>query len=103
MKVRLAEDEIRLRLVADDVATLIDGGVVDCVVIPGAYAVRLTTSAHERSEIAFTSDGIDVTIPPSVLPEAPQDFESHTWGEDTGHPYVIVELDKQRRPRTRRT
>lgn len=102
MKIRLADDEIRLRLAQHDVTTLIDGGVVDCVVMPGAYAVRLTTSAHERSEVTFAANGIDVTIPPSVLPEVPGDFEPHTWGGESEQPEVIVELDRQRRPRTRR-
>jgi hypothetical protein len=102
MKIRLADDSIRIRLAHEDVALLADGGVVDCVVMPGTYAVRLTTSAHERSEVTFTGNGIEVTIPPSVLPEVPEDFERHTWGGDTGHPEVMVELDKQRRPRTRR-
>lgn len=99
MKVRLANDEIRIRLAHDDVAALIDGGVVDCVVMPGTYAVRLTTSAHEQSEVSFAANGIDVTIPPSALPEAPAYLEPHTWGGDSGHPEVTVELDKQRRPR----
>lgn len=99
MKVRLAADEIRLRLAQDDVVMLIGGGVVDCVVMPGSYAVRLTTSAHERSEVGFSVNGIDVTIPPSVLPDSPEYFEPHSWGGDAGHPEVIVELDKQRRPR----
>lgn len=98
MKVRLANDEIRIRLSHKDVAVLVGGGVVDCVVMPGRYAVRLTTSAHERSEVSFGEDGIDVTIPPSALPNAPAHFEPHTWGGDAGHPAVIVELDKQRRP-----
>ena len=101
MKVRLAEDEIRIRLIPDDVMRLIDGGTVDCVVMPGTYAVRMTTSAHTRSEVSFTTNGIDVTIPPSVLPETSADFETHSWGGDAGHPEVIVELDRQRRPRKR--
>lgn len=103
MKVRLADDEIRLRLAQRDVATLLDGGVVDCVVMPGAYAVRLTTSAHERSEVRFSPNGIDVTIPPSVLPDVPEALESHTWRGDTDQPDLIVELDRQRRPRKRRS
>ncbi len=98
MKVRLANDEIRIRLARDEVAVLIGGGVVDCVVMPGTYAVRLTTSAHEQSEVTFATNGIDVTIPPSVLPDAPADLEPHTWGGNAGHPEVVVELDKQRRP-----
>lgn len=101
MKVRLAEDEIRIRLNQDDVLRLVDGGTVDCVVMPGAYAVRMTTSAHTRSEVTFTANGIDVTIPPRVLPDDPIDFERHTWGGDAGHPKVMIELDKQRRPRSR--
>ena len=101
MKIRLAEDEIRIRLDQDDVLRLIGGGTVDCVVMPGSYAVRMTTSAHTRSEVAFTSNGIDVTIPPSALPDDPVDFEPHTWGGDAGHPEVRIELDKQRRPKTR--
>lgn len=103
MKVRLAQDEIRVRLDHDDVLRLIDGGTVDCVVMPGAYAVRMTTSAHTRSEVTFTANGIDVTIPPGVLPDDPIDFEPHTWGGDAGHPEVRIELDKQRRPRARNT
>lgn len=99
MKLRLAEDEIRIRLSHDDIDELIAGRVVDCVVMPGAYAVRLTTSAHEQSEVAFMSNGIDVTIPPTVLPDTPRDFVRHSWGGDAGHPEVILELDKQRRPR----
>ena len=102
MKIRLADDEIRIRLDHDDVFRLIDGGTVDCVVMPGTYAIRVTTSAHTRSEVAFTSSGIDVTIPPSALPDDPIDFEPHMWGGDAGHPEVRIELDKQRRPRTRR-
>jgi hypothetical protein len=102
VKIRLADDEIRIRLDHDDVLRLINGGTVDCVVMPGAYAVRMTTSAHTRSEVTFASNGIDVTIPPGVLPEDPIDFEPHTWGGDAGHPQVRIELDKQRRPRTRR-
>jgi hypothetical protein len=98
VKVRLASDEIRIRLAHDEVAVLIGGGVVDCVVMPATYAVRLTTSAHEQSEVSFATDGIDVTIPPSVLPDDPAYLKPHTWGGDTGHPEVIVELDKQRRP-----
>jgi hypothetical protein len=65
VKVRLANDEIRIRLAQADVVALIDGGVVDCVVMPGRYAVRLTTSAHQQSEVSFASNGIDVTIPPT--------------------------------------
>ena len=99
MKVRLASDEIRIRLAQNEVAVLIGGGVVDCVVMPGTYAVRLTTSAHEQSEVSFVTNGIDVTIPPSVLPDDPAHLKPHTWGGDTGHPEVTVELDKQRRPR----
>ncbi len=99
MKIRLAEDEIRIRLAHEDVAVLINGGVVDCVVMPGTYAVRLTTSVHERSEVSFVANGIDVTIPPDALPDRPDSLEPHTWGGDAGHPEVIVELDKQRRPR----
>jgi len=102
MKVRLADDEMRIRLAHDDVTALLDGGVVDCVVMPGAYAVRLTTSAHERSEVTFSRNGIDVTVPTNALPDIPETFERHTWGGDSGHPTVIIELDKQRRPRTRR-
>ncbi len=94
----MANDEIRIRLAQDEVATLIGGGVVDCVVMPGTYAVRLTTSAHEQSEVSFVVNGIDVTIPPTVLPDEPAHLEPHTWGGDAGHPQVIVELDKQRRP-----
>jgi len=101
VKIRLAEDEIRIRLNHDDVRRLMDGGAVDCVVMPGAYAVRMTTSAHTRSEVVFASNGIDVTVPPSVLPDDPVDFEPHVWGGDAGHPEVRIELDKQRRPRTR--
>ncbi len=101
MKIRLADDEIRIRLDHDDVLGLIGGGTVDCVVMPGSYAVRITTSAHARSEVTFASNGIDVTIPPGVLPDDPIDFEPHTWGGDAGHPRVMIELDKQRRPRTR--
>ena len=101
MKIRLSDDEIRIRLAHEDVEVLIGGGVVDCVVMPGTYAVRLTTSAHERSEVTFARNGIDVTVPPSALPDAPEDFETHTWGGDTGRPEVIVELDKQRRPKKR--
>lgn len=101
MKIRLADDEIRIRLDRDDVLRLIDGGTVDCVVMPGAYAVRMTTSAHTRSEVSFTASGIDVTIPPGVLPDDPVDFEPHTWGGDAGHPQVRIELDRQRRPRSR--
>ncbi len=99
MKIRLAEDEIRIRLAQHDIAALVDGGVVDCVVMPGAYAVRLTTSAHEQSEVSFSSNGIDVTIPPSVLPDSSGSFARHSWGGDSGHPEVVLELDKQRRPR----
>ena len=102
MKVRLADDEIRIRLAQRDVAVLVDGGVVDCVVMPGTYAVRVTTSAHERSEVMFASNGIDVTIPPSSLPDVPREFKAHTWGGDTGHPTIVIELDKQRRPRNPR-
>ena len=101
MKIRLADDEIRVRLDHDDLFRLIDGGTVDCVVMPGAYAVRMTTSAHTRSEVAFAANGIDLTIPPSVFPDDPSEFEPHTWGGDAGHPRVMIELDKQRRPRTR--
>jgi hypothetical protein len=101
VKIRLAEDEIRIRLNHDDVRRLMDGGTVDCVVMPGAYAVRMTTSAHTRSEVVFASNGIDVTVPPSVLPDDPVNFEPHVWGGDAGHPEVRIELDKQRRPRTR--
>ncbi|MEN8041679.1 MAG: hypothetical protein ABFR95_09270 [Actinomycetota bacterium] len=101
MKVRLADDEIRVRLDHDDIETLIDGGVVDCVVMPGTYAVRLTTSAHEQSEVTFLANGIDVTIPPDALPDDPSGFEPHTWGGDAGHPTVIIDIDKQRRPRRR--
>jgi hypothetical protein len=101
VKIRLAADEIRIRLNHDDVRRLMDGGTVDCVVMPGAYAVRMTTSAHTRSEVVFASNGIDVTVPPSVLPDDPVDFEPHVWGGDAGHPEVRIELDKQRRPRTR--
>lgn len=101
MKVRLADDEIRVRLDHDDIAKLIDGGVVDCVVMPGTYAVRVTTSAHERSEVTFLANGIDVTVPPDVLPDEPEAFEPHTWGGDAGHPKVIIDIDKQRRPRRR--
>ena len=101
MKIRLVEDEIRIRLDQDDVLRLIGGGTVYCVVIAGSYAVRMTTSAHTRSEVVFASNGIDVTVPPSVLPDDPVDFEPHVWGGDAGHPEVRIELDKQRRPRTR--
>ena len=101
MKVRLADDEIRIRLDHGDVIRLISGGTVDCVVMPGSYAVRMTTSAHFRSEVTFSDRGIDVTIPPSVLPDDPIDFEPHAWGGDAGHPTVRIELDKQRRPRQR--
>lgn len=101
MKIRLADDEIRIRLAHADVEMLVDGGVIDCVVMPGTYSVRLTTSAHERSEVTFAADGIDVTIPPSALPDLSGDFEPHRWGGDAGHPEVIVDLDKQRRPRKR--
>jgi len=99
MKIRLAVDEIRIRLIREDVAILLDGGTIDCVVMPGAYSVRMTTSAHERSEVTFTVDGIDVTIPSSALPGQPEDFEPHSWRGDAGHPEVVVELDKQRRAR----
>ena len=99
MKIRLSSDEIRLRLAHEDVELFSSGGVVDCVVVPGTYAVRLTTSAHERSEVSFAANGIDVIIPSSVLPDKPDSFETHSWGGDPGHPEVIVALDKQRRPR----
>ncbi len=102
MKVRLSEGEVRIRLVARDVAVLLDGGTVVCVVMPGRYVARITTSAHERSEVTFSSDGIDVTIPPRVLPEVPEEFESHVWGGDAGNPRVRVELDQHRRPRAGR-
>lgn len=101
MKVRLSDDEIRVRLIPDDVQRLLDGGTVDCVVMPGRYAVRMTTSAHVRSEVSFTHDGIDVTLPSTALPADPADFETHRWAGDARHPEVIVELDKQRRPRKR--
>ncbi|MFV1970881.1 MAG: hypothetical protein ACC683_07770 [Acidimicrobiia bacterium] len=101
MKIRLSDDEIRIRLAHEDVAVLLDGGVVDCVVMPGTYVVRLTTSAHVRSEITFATNGIDVTIPPSALPDTLEDFESHSWGGDARHPNVVIELDRQRRPRKR--
>ena len=103
MKIRLSDDEIRIRLGTNEVAVLLDGGTVECVVMPGTYAVRLTTSAHERSEVSFASDGIDVTIPPGVLPGVGEDFVPHRWGGDAGPPEVTVELDRQRRPRSRRS
>jgi hypothetical protein len=101
VKVRLADDEIRIRLDHGDVERLVESGVVECVVMPGTYSVRLTTSVHERSEVTFGASGIDVTIPPSALPDPSRDFEPHRWGGDAGHPEVIVDLDKQRRPKKR--
>lgn len=101
MKVRLAENELRLRLALSDIEELIAGSVAECVVIPGLYVVRLTTLPDGGPEITFVATGIDVTIPLSALPEIPANFERFTWDGDSGSSHVVVERDKQRRPRIR--
>ncbi len=101
VKIRLADDEIRIRLAHADVETLVDGGCrrLRCYawylfgtsdhICPREFRGEVRVERHRCDDSSFCAADLS------------GDFEPHRWGGDAGHPEVIVDLDKQRRPRKR--